>query len=364
VSPPGISGYWFPPGSATRIPAQLELDKQHFTLHRDGQKPLTGGSQQLSVSDRVGNIARTLTLPDRSVFETRDNEAVDTWLQHSRHRDSTSQFWHRLESRWRWVLTALLVTVLLGFATIHRGMPWASERIARALPPEISAAISEQTLEAMDSMMLEPTRLTQARQDELTRHFEQKLLPLQQEPFRYRLHFRHYPEVPNAFALPSGDIVVTDALVRLARTPEELDAVLLHEIGHVVNRHGLRQVLQTSFMTVALIMVTGDVTILQDWGLALPVFLLQSHYSRQFETEADRFAFERMMAAGIDPGNFAAILGRMTRTELPTHGQEPNPGTRRQQREKSLEYLRSHPATDGRMEMALEYSRRFRAGRE
>ncbi|HPQ94413.1 MAG: M48 family metallopeptidase [Thiothrix sp.] len=362
MNPSNLSGYWFPPGSAARTPARLELDRRHFTLHRDGMAALEGDGCQLIVSDRIGNIARTLILPDHSVFETRDNDTVDTWLQHTSHRDRTSQHRHQLESRWRWILAALLVTVVLGFVTVSQGMPWASERIARALPPALNETIAARTLETMDELMLQPTRLTQAKQDELTRRFEQKLLPLQHEPFRYRLHFRHYPQVPNAFALPSGDIVVTDALVKLVRNPEELDAVLLHEIGHVVNRHGLRQVLQTSFMTVALIMVTGDVTILQDWGLALPVFLLQSHYSRRFETEADQFAFERMLEAGIDPGHFAGIIGRMTRTELADPARNDVQNTRRQQRERSLEYLRSHPATDRRMKKALEYSRRFRAG--
>ncbi len=45
----------------------------------------------------------------------------------------------------------------------------------------------------------------------------------------------------NAFALPSGIVVMTDELVELAKTDDELVAVLAHEIGHVRGRHALRQ---------------------------------------------------------------------------------------------------------------------------
>jgi|GEM_PF-1479320 len=56
----------------------------------------------------------------------------------------------------------------------------------------------------------------------------------------YQLRFREMPgwdddtQIANAFALPSGDILVTDRLMEMAGKPEELDAILLHEIGHVV----------------------------------------------------------------------------------------------------------------------------------
>jgi len=64
----------------------------------------------------------------------------------------------------------------------------------------------------------------------------------------------------------------------MAEKPEELDAILLHEIGHVVNRHGMRQVIQLSALTILLILVVGDVGAVEEWTLALPGFLLESNY--------------------------------------------------------------------------------------
>jgi len=64
----------------------------------------------------------------------------------------------------------------------------------------------------------------------------------------------------------------------MAEKPEELDAILLHEIGHGVNRHGMRQVIQLSALTILLILVVGDVGAVEEWTLALPGFLLESNY--------------------------------------------------------------------------------------
>ena len=43
----------------------------------------------------------------------------------------------------------------------------------------------------------------------------------------------------NAFALPSGKIIVTDQLASLLND-EQIVGVLAHELGHVVYRHGMR----------------------------------------------------------------------------------------------------------------------------
>lgn len=99
----------------------------------------------------------------------------------------------------------------------------------------------------------------------------------------------------------------------MAEKPEVLDAILLHEIGHVVNRHGMRQVIQSSALTILLILVVGDVGAVEEWILALPGFLLESNYSRGFESEVDEYAFERMLAMGMDPAHFGRMLGRIRR---------------------------------------------------
>ena len=72
---------------------------------------------------------------------------------------------------------------------------------------------------------------------------------------------------------------------------DELLAVLAHEIGHVRGRHAMRLVLQNSGLAVLLTALAGDAVGVTFLAVALPSMLLQSGYSRQFETEADDYAF-------------------------------------------------------------------------
>jgi predicted Zn-dependent protease len=49
-------------------------------------------------------------------------------------------------------------------------------------------------------------------------------------------------ETVNAWALPGGKLAVHKGLIRYAATPEELAAVLSHEIGHAELSHGIAQI--------------------------------------------------------------------------------------------------------------------------
>lgn len=355
-----ISGWLYPADSSARRAAGLSAAGDRFTLTVDGASTIAGDLQDVAISDRVGNIPRRLTLPDRSVFETPDNDAVDALLAATGNEDPLGSILHRLESRWQWIGLALLATLLTGFVTVYWGMPWASRQIAFAMPVKAAEVISEQTLKILDKAILEPSTLPPEEQDRIRAHFTDTLLPLQHESFSYRLHFRDMSGLPNALALPSGDIIVTDRLVELADDQAEIDAVLLHEIGHVVQRHGLQQVLHSSFLTAAIIMVSGDATAMSNIAVALPVFLLESHYSRENETEADRYAFERMIEAGIDPITFSRIMekiaGDAQADDTKRAGGKDDDATE----ETLRRYLSTHPPTPERQRQAQAYSDRFR----
>ena len=354
-----IQGWLYPADSSARATAGLSVSGGQYTISIDGQATVTGSLRDLAVSQRVGNIPRKITLPDHSLFETADNDAVDHLLTTTGHRARRAGILHVLESRWQWIALALLATLLTAFAAVRWGMPWASRELAFAMPARATEIISTHTLELLDEAILEPSELPDEQQQRIRDHFETILLPLQSEAFTYRLHFRRMADIPNAFALPAGDIIVTDRLIELADTQEEIDAVLLHEIGHVVHRHGLQQVLHSSFLTIAIIMISGDLTATGNIAVALPVFLLESHYSRDNESEADRYAFDRMMTAGIDPVHFATIMAKISKAS----DSDPDAGKADSDEHTStnlLEYLSTHPSTPERILQAESYAGRFR----
>ena len=142
----------------------------------------------------------------------------------------------------------------------------------------------------------------------------------------------------NAFALPSGIVILTDQLVALAEDDAELQAIMAHEIGHVRNRHALRSLLQRSFATGLLIVVTGDVTAAGGMLVTLPTMLLRAGYSREFELEADAVARDYLQRTGQPLTLYTGLLQRMSEASPSS-----TPGL-----------LRTHPATPERIEEFLD----------
>jgi len=347
-----VRGHWYPSESAARYPAGLLLDDNNYVLQAKGQGRVSGFLFDLKFSERVGNIPRKMILPDGSVFETADNDAIDDLLRQTRHASGKSSWLHRLETHWRWIASALVLTAVISFSAVYWGLPWASKALANEIPLAVTEKISQGTLATLDKLMLSESGLSESRRQEITERFEKVLVPANaSEDFAYHLHFRSMGDA-NAFALPSGDIVITDELIKMAKNQDEIDSVLLHEIGHVEHRHGMQQIIRSSFATIAITMISGDVTAVEDWVVAFPVFLMDSQYSRNHEAEADEYAFQHMMEKGMDPIAFAQIMGKIGSVSDDRNKELSNI-------EKASEYLSSHPASEKRMQRAKEYSQRF-----
>lgn len=112
----------------------------------------------------------------------------------------------------------------------------------------------------------------------------------------------------NAFALPGGNIGVYAGLLKVARTPAQLAAVIGHEIAHVQAEHPNAR-LSTQYATeagLALIQALSQGTAVESrnimalLGLGAQVGILLP-FSRAQETEADILGLRYMAAAGFDP---------------------------------------------------------------
>jgi Zn-dependent protease with chaperone function len=114
----------------------------------------------------------------------------------------------------------------------------------------------------------------------------------------------------NAIAVPGGHIYVFEGLVDKAENADELAGVIAHEIGHVAHRDGTRSILQTAGLSFLFGMLLGDFV----GGSAVVIgarAVLQSSYSRDVESAADRYGVELMGRAGGDPRALGAILSRI-----------------------------------------------------
>ncbi len=294
-----------------------------------GQLQLETGSDnrelctsEITLSPRVGNTSRYLYLPDDGVFETAENDLVDV-LARQIQQGLVARVVHRLENNLGLILVAALVTVLTTSLVFTHGIPALSALAARAIPSELAGQMSQETLQQLDDFLLSPSKLSTERQQRLQAHFAPLLAS---EPdYQFQVLFRAGTRMgANAFALPDGTIVFTDELVELAEHPDELSAVLAHEMGHVVANHGLRGVVQSSLVGWMIVLMTGDLSAASDMVVLAPAVLMSLSYSRGMEREADRYALELMLAERLDPMHFSNLMRRLAAIHGPVDDADRN----------------------------------------
>lgn len=122
----------------------------------------------------------------------------------------------------------------------------------------------------------------------------------------------------NAFTLPGGFVYVNSGIMKMADNEAELASVIAHEIGHAAARHATRQASRGQLAKIAalpLAFIAGwrGLAAEQAANLAAPVASL--HFSRAFETEADRLGVRYLAEAGYDPNASIDMFERIESME-------------------------------------------------
>ncbi|WP_456464204.1 beta-barrel assembly-enhancing protease [Persephonella sp.] len=121
----------------------------------------------------------------------------------------------------------------------------------------------------------------------------------------YRFYVVNTKQV-NAFALPGGFIFVNRGLILALDKEDQLAGVLAHELAHVNARHHARFLEKMYGMNI-LLSIAGIFAYQTRYGDVLMQFgkigaqLLSLRWSREHETEADRFGVRFSYEAGYDP---------------------------------------------------------------
>lgn len=126
---------------------------------------------------------------------------------------------------------------------------------------------------------------------------------------------------PNAFALPGNKMGIHTGMIRLVKNQDQLAAVIGHEIGHVLARHGNERMSQATLTQVGLSAAQvalgqnrrQDQMILAALGIGAQVGVLLP-FGRKQETEADRLGLKYMAEAGFDPRQAAELWKLMARS--------------------------------------------------
>ncbi|WP_332686248.1 M48 family metallopeptidase, partial [Devosia sp.] len=149
----------------------------------------------------------------------------------------------RRQETGRQVRLAVTATVALAsvIAAYLYGVPLLASRIVGMVPPAWEASLGETVAEQMEASLGESggLQLCDADPDSLANRaiarFGAAALAGSGSPFELDIRVVR-SDIPNAFALPGGQVFFFSSLLEQAETQDEFAGVLAHEIGHVAYR--------------------------------------------------------------------------------------------------------------------------------
>ena len=274
--------------------AQLDL------LDQDGDRISTAPLAELRIDPPLGSAPRKLKFPDGAVFETQDHHEVEALTG-----DTRGSILHRYERFSPGLIGVVLACVAAAWVIYRYGLEIMVAAAIAATPAALIEEIDAGTLQTIDFTMAEPSQLSEDDKAKVEKIYQRlvRTLPQQvQDERSFDLLFRDMPGMgPNAFALPGGTMVMTDAFVEDFGSPDVIAGVLGHEIGHVVEDHGLKRLYRSLALYLLITLIAGDVgPILEDIVLEGNV-LLSLSFDRDQEREADEFGLTLAHAARFDP---------------------------------------------------------------
>lgn len=327
---------WFDGRSSRRHAVQIWPDGDRLVLAPTDGQPATPPRRYALSALRLGpdwpGCERPLDLPDGGRL----------WLP----RDSAARLvpalpaeppglGERLSGRWRHVLACLCCLIALLVWLDRQGVGLAAQALLKVLPRSVDIRLGEQVGKEVSEMFQASTQ-PMARQQRLQARFTEAAARVAPDLI-VRLDFmrsRHEALNFNAFALPHGGVVVLDGMAERL-SDDELMAVLGHELGHVVHRHGMQGILRSLGLLSVAGVVLGDFSSVAASQVATVQTL---RYSRDAERQADAYARRFIAELGLPPQTLAAVWIKFRANPLVAGMEAARPA-----------WLSTHPSTDERL---------------
>ena len=293
----------------------------------------------VKISSRLGSTPRVIQLPNGERCKSDENDKIDEILDKLEIKRSKV---HKLERSWKLAIASVVLIASFVLFMLTGGAKYSAEFLAKVLPQDTLDYASHRALAQLDKNYLHKSNLSNEKKTKILTVFKK----LTNENRRYKLHFRSSPAMgANAFALPSGDIVLLDELVFLDKDKElrGVLGVLAHEKGHVVYKHGLKGIIKGAVATTVIGYVTGDLSFI---ATTLPTILVTSSYSREFESQADQYAKSELKRLGVSSKPLAELFIKLEGFYNKKHNKDSNSTN-------YLDWLSSHPATEDRIKFFM-----------
>jgi Zn-dependent protease with chaperone function len=253
----------------------------------------------------------------------------------------TERRWRETGRQLRLALTATLALFAIIAAYLY-GVPLLAGRIVALVPPAWETQLGETVAGQIAASMGEDGALAlcdpdpQSPANRAIARFGAAALAGSGSPFDLDIRVVQ-SSVPNAFALPGGQVFFSSALLDLARSQDEFAGVLAHEIGHVAHRHGMEQLISTAGTGILIGFILGDMTGISV-AAGLGATMIDARFSRAAEQQADLFAAQLAHRFDFNPADLADLIGRIREDDAYS---------------RALALLSTHPLTEDR-KAALE----------
>ncbi|MBV8253492.1 MAG: M48 family metallopeptidase [Chitinophaga sp.] len=269
-------------------------------------------------------IRITDTGDNPGTLEVNNADFVKLFLQF--HKPSPTTRLHQLVQRGglKWSLGIMLILIALALLGNFILLPWWADIAAEKLPHSIDKQLGEMAR----SNMNEPVDTAASR---LLTAFAAQMQWDTEDTLTFTVVSK---DIKNAYALPDGYIVVYTGLLKKLKTPEQLAALLSHEVAHVSCRHSVRTLCRnmSSMLIVNLLFSGGGTAVNQLYANAASLNNLR--YSRQNEAEADIVGLATLRHNHVNQEGMLSLM--QTLQKLDPQNQ-------------NLEFISTHPLTDSRV---------------
>jgi len=265
-------------------------------------------------------------------------------------RDHTS----KVNQAYHWITQANPVKLVLGslfvlsfvvYSYVVYISPFVGEQAVKILPKSVEMKAGE----IMYKNMLFSLEVDDQKSEQLLAFYNACGF---QSEYDIRIDYSNNDMV-NAFAVPGGQIVIFEGLIRETKSWDELAALMGHELAHVNQRHSFKQVARSISSYFLLSVLTGDVAGISSVILENAAQIHQLSNSRSHEKEADLVGLQYLKILKIRPSAMIDFFKRLQESTEEVMDEikedididlEDTDGY-----ENRLEYLQTHPTTKNRM---------------
>jgi Zn-dependent protease with chaperone function len=342
-----FNGSLFDGQSAQKQPVRVELTPHHISLTIPGRSALTWPYLDIRWAAETipFHIEHLLNTPEGERLETLVVEDPD-FYENCRRIAPDDFFRTATKHSFNWkIFTAGILSLILFFYAAFKIAPnYFVDQLVDEIPVEWEETLGDGVLSAFP-VEKNPDPKVMALLTDILRLLKQS--KPEETPYDLKIFILPTEQI-NALALPGGNIIIFEGLLKIADSPEELAGVLAHEVQHIFLKHSTRGILRNLASGMLLTLVLGDANTVMESVVNIAGQLNTLGLSRKMETEADVKGVELMLDAKINPQGMLSIFKKLLKEELQITENKKNNSSSKGMKE-VFSYLSTHPSAKSRL---------------